>query len=216
MGSAVSVISSKGGTGKTVTAVSLACWWAQHGHKTLLVDTDPQDVGSATWWLNRTDDRLANLSWVKTTPEELAPALNRLQAQWVMIDTPPRVDSQDLISIASLTNLVLIPGSPFEAAAIVQTAKTIQQTTQTPAAAVITRTGTQIMQSADVNEVSQALQNVNCPPIGQIRAYKAMAAAPAQGRRPLQLAGPAGTKLASDLQTLAHNVERLINHAPGK
>lgn len=49
----LAVANSKGGTGKTVTAVHVAAHWAYFGRKVLVIDTDPQ--ASLTHWLGAQD-----------------------------------------------------------------------------------------------------------------------------------------------------------------
>ena len=196
-----------------MTAVSLACWWARSKQDTLLADLDDQDTGSATWWLDRTDDRLETLRWVEASANELVDSLDRIEAQRIVVDTPPRIRNHELIKVAELVDLVLIPGLPSEAPSITQTAKTIAANTDTPTAAVITRTPTQTMHSSEVVAVADKLGEIGCPTVGQIRLYQAMAKAPIEGRRPLQLAGTAGAQLADDLQKLAEGVERMLTNA---
>jgi chromosome partitioning protein len=45
----IAIINRKGGCGKTSTAVGVAATLGEFGHRTLLIDLDPQ--GSASWWL---------------------------------------------------------------------------------------------------------------------------------------------------------------------
>jgi len=201
----LATISAKGGSGKTALAVSLACLWATTS-RVLLVDCDPQDAGSATWWLNRTDDTLPNLTWTKTQPEELANLIGRIDPTigHVIIDTPPQLAATALISVAQAVDVVLIPGLPVEVATIVQTARTITHQTNTPTAAVFTRATTLSMRASIAVEATTALASINCPVIGQIRGYADMAAAPLRGQRPDQLPSPAKHQLAIDLNDLSN------------
>ena len=55
MGFVISVINQKGGVGKTTTAVNLAAYLAEEGHRTLLIDEDAQ--GNATSGLTMDSSR---------------------------------------------------------------------------------------------------------------------------------------------------------------
>lgn len=205
----IAVISAKGGTGKTTVAVALACYWAHHT-TVLLADCDPQTTGSATWWLDRTDQRLTDLHWVKATAEQTATVANKVTADIIVIDTKPSIRDTDTTQIANAVNLVIIPGSTYETGTIAQTAKTIHQHSNTPTAAVLTRTATQSTNTTATQEMNQALTQINCPVIGQLRRYMNLEAAPTQGRRPGQLPGPAGQALQTDTQHLAQTIQQRI------
>jgi chromosome partitioning protein len=69
MSTIISFISSKGGTGKTTTALNLAVALAQNGAPTLLVDLDPQGgIGLA---LDREDTELIGLAELATSATSL-------------------------------------------------------------------------------------------------------------------------------------------------
>lgn len=103
----LAILSRKGGTGKTTLAVNLAVAAERAGHKSAIVDLDPQ--ASASEWL---DWRVSGTG--KTTPDvisvhsaRLPQALYKLQQAGItfaILDTPARVEdvAQDAAKAADL------------------------------------------------------------------------------------------------------------------
>lgn len=108
----ISLISQKGGTGKTTLAIHLATMLAQRGNKTLLIDADPQ-ASSMAWLACRMQHAHAPITDLtvtainKGTITDQLPELARTY-DCVVIDGPPRGDkiARDVI-LAS--DLVLVP-----------------------------------------------------------------------------------------------------------
>lgn len=99
----ITIANSKGGVGKTTTAIFLATLLSKYG-TVLLKDSDQQ--GSATEWLEEIDDlpfdyEIANIR-----------SLSRVKNyDFVIIDTPPQ--NSDIISAAiDASDFVIIPAAP--------------------------------------------------------------------------------------------------------
>lgn len=107
----VSIISQKGGVGKTTLATALAVEAARRGKQCLLLDLDPQ--ASATFW---NDNRVGeNGPAVTAIPparlEHVLKASAEAGADLVIIDTPPF--AKDIAyDAAKLADFVLIPAKP--------------------------------------------------------------------------------------------------------
>ena len=106
-----SVVSQKGGSGKTTLALHLAITAAK-GRKVLVIDLDPQQ--SAERWhaiRQRTtgtkDDPSIAAGPYQKLPDMLKTA-RKLGAELVLIDTPPKLDKAIIPSLTAAT-LVLVP-----------------------------------------------------------------------------------------------------------
>lgn len=102
-----SIVSQKGGSGKTTLALHLAIAAAAKGRKTLVIDLDPQ-VSAERW----ADFRDAPEPTIVAGEAEKTPDMLRAAAEHgvslVIIDTPPKVDRTALIA-AKAADVVLIP-----------------------------------------------------------------------------------------------------------
>ena len=106
----VSLVSQKGGSGKTTLAVHLAAEGPARGLRTLLIDLDPQ--ASAGRWADRRGDRPPDVA--SEQPARLEAALTAAEAQGydlVLIDTAPHAD-QAALRAARVAALVLVPCRP--------------------------------------------------------------------------------------------------------
>lgn len=107
----ISIISQKGGVGKTTLATALAVEASRSGKQALLLDLDPQ--ASATFW---NDSRSEEMSPAVTAIpparlEHYLKASKEAGADFVFIDTPPF--AKDIAyDAAKMADFVLIPAKP--------------------------------------------------------------------------------------------------------
>ena len=135
----VSVLSQKGGTGKTTLSCALAAMASRAGTATAILDLDPQ-ASAAKWH----DLRSANDEEdppVFATPssrmQALVDALGRDGAQLIVTDTAPH-SGADAVTVARLSDHILIPLQPSfpDLAAITRTID-IAEVAKTPATIVL-------------------------------------------------------------------------------
>jgi chromosome partitioning protein len=106
-----SIVSQKGGSGKTTLALQLAIAAAK-GHKVLVIDLDPQQ--SAERWhairqraTGSKDDPSIAAGPYQKLPDMLRTA-RKLGAELVLVDTPPKLDKAIIPSLKAAT-MVLVP-----------------------------------------------------------------------------------------------------------
>ena len=124
----VSLLSQKGGTGKSTLAIQLAVAALLDGHTVIIIDLDPQ--GSAVMWGEIRGD--APPIVVSSTKMELPRLLKTAEQNGVtlaILDTPPKVEPEgEAHHAARASDLALIPCRPnvFDVKAIGATVKLAQ------------------------------------------------------------------------------------------
>lgn len=121
----ISIISQKGGAGKTTLAVHLATAAAAE-RVTLLIDTDPQATASRwSQWRSGADPEVIDCGAPSLLADKLSKA-EGLGAELVVIDTPPHADAMAR-QAAKLADLILVPCRPkaFDLAAIEASAELV-------------------------------------------------------------------------------------------
>ena len=108
-GNVVTVAQQKGGAGKTTLVANLAVAFAKAGHSVALLDTDPQ--GSlGRWFMSRRERGLDDIEFSTASAWGVSYEVDKLRKQYdfVLIDTPPKIDS-DLKPALRESDLVIVP-----------------------------------------------------------------------------------------------------------
>ncbi len=106
----ISLLQQKGGSGKTTTAINIACGLKEVGFDVAIVDMD-KDKPDAYMWMTKQEDEcdfIYNLD-EKIVREKIIDL--KLSHDYIVIDTPPNFQTAALKS-ALLSDLVVIPCSP--------------------------------------------------------------------------------------------------------
>lgn len=99
----ISLVSFKGGVGKTTTAIHLASVLGNKKNKVLLVDGDPNQ--SALAWKDR-----GSLPFQVIEQENLDEQIS--ESNFLILDTPARPTADELKTICAESDLVIIPSEP--------------------------------------------------------------------------------------------------------
>lgn len=157
-----SLVHTKGGVGKTTTALFLAAAATQRGVPVRVIDADPQ--GSASSWA----DRAAH--WGTPLPFEVSPgtaggvrALTSESGELVLVDSPPGVAAA-IDAAVDVADLVIIPTGP-RAADIDRMWPTLDITQHRPTTILLTMVD---MRKVEALEMPRALTAENAPVLQSI------------------------------------------------
>lgn len=109
-GKVITVAQQKGGSGKTTLAVNLGVMLVRAGHSVAFLDTDPQ--GSlGRWFMTRNENgQTGGMEFSTASAWGVGYEVGKLRdmADFVLIDTPPKADS-DLRPALRAADLVVVP-----------------------------------------------------------------------------------------------------------
>lgn len=121
----ISILGQKGGSGKTTLATNLAAGLIREGHKTVIIDTDPQQ--SAMEWSKNSPE--SSIPVFGVVEKDLKTSLSAIDPSYsfAILDGTGKLELKTSASIR-LSDLILIPvqPSPYDVWACAELAETIR------------------------------------------------------------------------------------------
>ena len=206
----IGTCSQKGGVSKTTTSVGLADALTVAGLSVLLVDTDPQAAGSVGYWCG---DDWTGCEVVKDDRPELLSKLRSITGfDVIIVDTPPRLDSEIVSTVANATDLVVVctMGDETEIIAGIQTINKLPAGTN--ARVLLTRCDGRSWK--EIEAMQSTLRKANVATFDTaIRELKPHRKAKNRHMRPTELHGPSARKAQRDNASLGAEIQILMKHA---
>lgn len=200
----ISVLSEKGGAGKSTIAVNLASAFHLNGTRTLVVDADPQ--GTARDWGAASDADTPVVAGVdRPSLEEDVPRLGE-QFDVVVIDGAPRLQEMN-VSAVRASDLVLVPVRP--SAADIWSAEAVLKACtayNTPVRFVVSA---QVVGTALADRVQDALESFDTK-VMDARTSQRVAFTEALGAGQSVLQYEPKGKAAAEVRALYDEVQRLL------
>jgi len=206
----IGIVSPKGGSGKTTTAVHLARAIQLSGDDVVILDTDPQ--GSAYAWTTKHDDG-GLVSVVRADTDDVSGALEDMgpSPNVVVIDGAAKAEHRTG-RILRVSDVALIPAqpTPLDSWGVEQVVDAVRSS-GTPAAFLITQ---QKPRTNLASEVADGLREMYSLPVLEARLSHRVAYAETMfdGRTALDLSG--ATKAKEEVRALTRELEQFIrSHA---
>lgn len=108
----ITIMNPKGGSGKSMLATNIAAQFAELGESTTLIDYDPQN--SSLHWLKKRDESLTTIHGInacETSSTYTKSWLMRIPPETtrVIVDTPARINGNEIAEFISKTDIIIIP-----------------------------------------------------------------------------------------------------------
>lgn len=175
--------------------------------KVLLVDADPQ--GSATWWVERSEHAIAFDVAQETDPRLLSRLRQIGDYDVMVVDTPPALGSEALMSTVAAADYLLLPTppAPMDLTVLVETVHRAVLPTGTAHRVVLTRVDPRSLNEAI--EAQNTLLELGIPACNAfVRAYKAHERAALDGVPIAQWRGRNAREAESDYRRVVDEIQR--------